>query len=333
MRLSAASRLQYIVNETGEIDMAEYAFGVDVGGTTVKIGLFTAAGKFLEHWEIPTRKEEGGKYILSDIARSLKDKMQEKGIQTEDVKGIGIGVPGPVLEGGVVTLCVNLGWGVTHVAEDLSKLMDGLKVEVGNDANVAGLGEAWVGGGKGFKSIVMVTLGTGVGGAYIKNGKILHGAHGAGAEIGHMTIHPEEPDACACGRHGCLEQYASANGITRVARRALSVNTKKTVLKNDETLSAKTIFDAAKAGDEVALKLVDDFGATLGHALAAIAIVVDPDAFIIGGGVCKAGSIVTDTIEKHYLERVFPACRQTEFKVAKLGNDAGIYGAVKMVIG
>ena len=312
--------------------MAKYAFGVDVGGTTVKLGLFTAEGEVLDKWEIPTRTENHGEAILPDIAAAVKAKAVEKNIESEDVLGVGIDVPGPVLEDGSVSVCVNLGWEKVDVAKDLSALLNGAKVKVANDANAAGLGEMWKGGGRGYKNVVMVTLGTGVGGGVVIDGQIVPGSHGAGAEIGHMQVSLEETDVCNCGKTGCLEQFTAANGIVRVAKRDLKSNTLPTKLVDNAELSAKLIFDAAKEGDAFALEQVDKFGQVLGRALASIACVVDPEVFVIGGGVSKAGTIVTDAVEKYYGPAAFQACRAAAFKLAELGNDAGIYGAVKMVL-
>ena len=195
--------------------MAKYCMGVDVGGTTVKIGLFEGEGSLIDNWEIVTRKDEGGSLILGDIAQSLKEKWEEKSIAKEDIIGIGLGIPGPITEDGTVLKCANLGWGVFNVAEEVSKLTGIKNVKVGNDANVAALGEVWKGGGKGYKDIIMITLGTGVGGGVILNGKILTGSKGAAGEIGHITVNYEEEDTCGCGKKGCLEQFASATGIVK----------------------------------------------------------------------------------------------------------------------
>ena len=194
--------------------MKEYAFGIDLGGTTAKIGLFTTAGALLEKWEVPTDTSNAGEHILENLAAAIMGKMQEKAIPAEQVEGVGIGVPGPVLDSSVVPIvCANLGgWGQRNVAAQLSGLLDGLKVLVGNDANVAALGEIWMGAAKGCRSAVMVTLGTGVGGGVIVNGKVIDGSHGAGGEIGHITVNRHETATCGCGKHGCLEQYSSATG-------------------------------------------------------------------------------------------------------------------------
>lgn len=310
--------------------MKKYAFGVDIGGTTVKMGLFETTGILLDTWEIPTRTVDGGKNILGDIAEAVGNKMSEKGIEKADVEGIGMGVPGPVGPDGTVLKCVNLGWDVFNVENELSGLT-GFKVKAGNDANVAALGEMWQGGGKGFKSMVMVTLGTGVGGGIIIDEHILAGITGAAGEIGHIPMNDEEEECCGCGKKGCLEQYASATGIVRMTKKYLKENPgKDTVLKG--IFTAKDIFDAAKEGDAVASLMVEKLGTMLGKACASIACVVNPEAFVIGGGVAKAGQILLDTIEKHYKTYAFHASKETPFKAATLGNNAGIYGGVRLIL-
>lgn len=308
-----------------------YVYGVDLGGTTVKIGIFSDEGVMKDKWEIPTRTDDGGAYILSDIAESIKKYDAEHGITKADIKGVGLDVPGPVQEDGTVLKCVNLGWGVFNAAQELEKLV-GLPVKVGNDANYATLGEMWQGGGKGHQNLVMVTLGTGVGGGIIINGKIVSGTNGAGGEVGHITIDPKETDLCNCGKRGCLEQYASATGIVRLAQKTLNSTDKPSKLRTVQYISAKEIFDAAKEGDELANDLVDELGQKLGYALAAIAAVVDPEVFVIGGGVSKAGQILLDVTKKHYQEYAFHACRNAGFELATLGNDAGMYGSAYSVI-
>ena len=194
-----------------------YCFGIDIGGTTVKCGLFTTEGVLLEKWEIKTRTEENGKAILPDVAETILKKMEEKGIEKTEVTGVGVGVPGPVVKEREVQVAVNLHWGYTMLADDLEKLLDQIPVKVGNDANVAALGEMWKGGGEGTKNLIMATLGTGVGGGIIVDGKIVTGAHGAGGEIGHACVEPEETESCNCGNKGCLEQLASATEIFQQA--------------------------------------------------------------------------------------------------------------------
>ena len=312
--------------------MAQYVFAVDLGGTTVKLGLFDKEGNLFDKWEIVTRKENGGELILPDIAESIKKKAEEKNIATEDILGVGIGVPGPVDSKGTIYKAANLGWDVFNVSDTLGKLT-GLPVKTGNDANVAALGEMWKGGGQGYNSIVAVTLGTGVGGGVIIEGKLVAGSTGAGGEIGHIHVEDNETIACGCGKKGCLEQYTSATGITRLANERLAQDNKPSVLREVEKVDAKVVFDAVKAGDELAIEVAEIFGMYLGKGLAAVAAVVNPEAFVIGGGVSKAGDILFTFIEKNYVKYAFHGTRNAKFCLATLGNDAGIYGAAKLIIG
>lgn len=312
--------------------MKKYIFGVDLGGTTVKMGLFLSSGELLHTWEIPTRTEKGGKYILGDIADSVIETLREREISKDDVEGIGIGVPGPGGADGTVFKCVNLGWGVFNVADRLQELT-GLKVKAGNDANVAALGEMWQGGGKGCHSIVMITLGTGIGGGIILNGEILSGTNGAAGEVGHIPVWDDETEMCGCGKRGCLEQYGSATGIVRVAKRYLKAHDEPSILRQYDDFTAKEVCDAAKENDAIAIEILDLVGKTLGKALACISCVVNTEAFVIGGGVSRAGSVLLDPIEKYFKEYAFHASRDTEFKLATLGNNAGIYGGAKMIAG
>ena len=308
----------------------KYCFGVDIGGTTVKLGLFTTEGEIVDKWEIKTRTENQGEAVLPDIAAALNEKLEEKQIPKDEVEGIGVGVPAPVDSEGVVQNTANLGWGYKEVKREMEEL-SGMKAEIGNDANVAALGEMWLGAGKGRKNIIMVTLGTGVGGGIIIDGKPLVGAHGAGGEIGHLCVNYEETDHCGCGNTGCLEQYASATGITRLANIRLAKDDAKSVLREQE-VSAKTVFDAVKAGDAVAKEIAEEFGKYLGHAMANLAAVADPSAIVIGGGVSKAGEVLIEYVEKNFKERAFFANKDTEFVLATLGNDAGICGAAKLIL-
>lgn len=311
--------------------MALYCFGIDIGGTTVKCGLFQTDGELCEKWEIVTRTEDNGKAILPDIAKTILNKMNEKQITKEQISGVGVGVPGPVIREREVAVAVNLHWGYTMLADELENLLGGIPVKVGNDANVAALGEMWKGGGEGTKNLIMATLGTGVGGGIIVDGKIITGSHGAGGEIGHACVEPEETERCNCGNKGCLEQMASATGIVRLGRKILAESNEDTVLKTGK-LNAKVIFDAYKAGDVVAAKIVDKFAGYLGNALAIFACVVDPEVIVIGGGVSKAGQPLIDAVEKYFRRDAFVTCKDTPIVLAKLDNDAGIFGAAKLVV-
>lgn len=312
--------------------MKKYCFGIDVGGTTVKMGLFTTEGELLDKWEIPTRKEDGGAYILNDVAASVEAKLAEKNIAKEDVAGAGIGVPGPTLDTGYVSICVNLGWKGKNPANELSELLS-IPVKAGNDANVAALGEMWKGGGEGYLDVVLLTLGTGVGGGIIINGEIAPSHRGVGGELGHITVNPDEEATCNCGNHGCLEQYASATGVVRIAKKLLAASKEESSLRTLEIVTAKDVFDAAKAGDHLAVEAVEVLGKYLGLVVANVALTVDPDVFVIGGGVSKAGQVLIDVITKYY-HKFAKIIGDNKAKVvlAKLGNDAGIYGAARMVL-
>ena len=310
--------------------MGMYCFGIDVGGTSVKCGLFLTNGTLVEQWEIPTRLENNGSSILPDVADAIKTKLDERGITKDNVDGVGIGIPGPVNENGEVPMAVNLHWGFKAVASELSALT-GLPAKAANDANIAALGEAWKGAAEGAKNVILVTLGTGVGGGIIIDSKIIAGYHGAGGEIGHACVNHNEVRPCNCGNHGCLEQYASATGITRLANIRLAKDDKASVLRGQE-VSAKTVFDAVKADDEVAKEIAEEFGKYLGHAMANLAAVADPSAIVIGGGVSKAGEVLLQYVEKNFKEKAFFANKDTEFVLATLGNDAGICGAAKLIL-
>ncbi|MBR2528895.1 MAG: ROK family glucokinase [Blautia sp.] len=314
--------------------MGTYCFGIDVGGTTVKCGLFMTDGTLVEQWEIPTRTENEGQSILTDIAHTIQEKVDEMGIEQDNIEGVGIGIPGPVNEKGEVPVAVNLHWKFKAVASELSALT-GLKARAGNDANVAALGEAWKGAASGSRSVLMITLGTGVGGGLIIDGKIVSGFHGAGGEVGHANVNHQETIACNCGNCGCLEQYCSATGIARLAREEMASYKGESLLtqayKNQE-LGAKEVFDAYKEGDEAAVNIIERFGDILGGALAIFASVIDPEAIVIGGGVSRAGKPLIEVLQKYYQKYAFSACRETPIELASLGNNAGIYGAARMVL-
>ena len=309
----------------------KYGFGVDLGGTTVKIAYFDINGTMLAKWEIPTVTTGGGQQILPDIAASIGKYMEEHNIERSSIVGIGIGVPGPVDGKGVVNKCVNLGWGVFNIADTLSGLT-GFPVKAGNDANVAALGEYWKGGGQGCENMVFATLGTGVGGGIVIDGHLLHGAHGSGGEIGHLVLNRDETEQCGCGKRGCVEQYCSATGIVRMAYKHLASTDAFSSLRILEAISCKDIFDAGKAGDEVALAILDKYYALLGEFLADLCCVVNPEAVVLGGGVSKAGQVLLDGTKPYFLKHVFHAASNVRFALASLGNDAGAYGAFKLAL-
>lgn len=308
----------------------KYLFGVDVGGTSVKCGLFTEYGVLEEKWEIPTDTTDSGSHILEEIARSLNEAVSRNSLSASDIEGIGIGVPGPVEKDGTVNKCINLGWGVFNIEAELSELT-GYKVKAGNDANVAALGEMWQGGARGHANVIMITLGTGVGGGVIVDGKVVTGNNGAAGEIGHITVNPHEKEPCSCGRRGCLEQYASATGIVAYAEKYLKDNQYADTVLDTENLTSKAIFDAAREGDAAAHHIAEITGDRLGNAMATLACVMNPEIFVIGGGVSKAGEILIDSISRGFRKNAFHAVQDTEIVTAELGNDAGIYGCAYLI--
>ena len=309
----------------------KYGFGVDLGGTTVKIAYFDETGAMLDKWEIPTVTAGGGKQILPDIAASIRSYRDEKGIADGDLLGLGIGVPGPVDSRGVINKCVNLGWGVFNIHEELGRLT-GLNVIAGNDANVAAMGEFWKGGGKGCENMVFITLGTGVGGGIIIDGRLLYGAHGSGAELGHMVLNRHETAVCGCGKRGCVEQYCSATGIVRLAKLRLEKNDDPSVLRKLEEVTCKDLFDAGKAGDAVAEEILAQYYEYMGEFLGSLCSVVDPEVVVLGGGVSKAGDVLLTGVEPYFHKYVFHAASNVRFALASLGNDAGAYGAFKLAV-
>ncbi len=311
--------------------MKNYGFGVDLGGTTVKLGFFRKDGTLLHKWEIPTDTRDSGKHILPDIAGALRCFLQEKGIAKAEVLGIGIGVPGPVDSQGVVNKCINLGWEKFSVRQALQELTD-LPVAAGNDANLAALGESWRGGGQGCKNMVLATLGTGVGGGIILDGKPLFGVHGAAGEIGHLVVNPRETQQCSCGKFGCAEQYCSATGIVRLAKEYLNETHCPSALRALPEITCKAVFDAAGGSDAAAMEILEQVYDYMGQFLANVCCAVDPETVVLGGGVSKAGPALLAGVKKYFDRYIFHASNTITFALAALGNDAGAYGACKLLL-
>ena len=308
----------------------KYLVGVDIGGTTVKIGLVSYIGVIIDKFEIKTRIEENGKYILCDIKDAIYSFLEKNNIERTAVTGIGFGVPGPVVNN-VIHKCTNLGWGIVDIVKEFGDLLDWNPIiACTNDANAAALGEMHHCNDSTISSSVLMTLGTGVGGGIILNHNVLNGAHGGAGELGHMQVDKVHNYRCNCGGYGCLETVASATGVVRLAKEYLA--TESSTLSTIEELTAKDVFDAAKAGDELALKVVKEVGEYIGLAAAHISTVVDPDIFIIGGGVSKAGSILIDVIVENFRKHAFHVSRNIPFVLASLGNDAGMVGAALLAV-
>ena len=308
----------------------KYGFGVDLGGTTVKLAYFDQEGAMLSKWEIPTNISDNGSHILPDIAAAIRSYIEENNIAFDSLIGVGIGVPGPVTPDGIVNKCINLGWGVFNIEKTLSDLT-GLPVKAGNDATVATLGECWKGGGAGCKNMVMATLGTGVGGGIVVDGRVIHGSTGAGGEIGHMVLNRNETESCGCGKRGCVEQYCSATGIVRIAKQFLAAREDASSLRSVENLTCKDIFDASAAGDALAAEILEQVYTYMGEFLANICNVVNPECVVLGGGVSKAGAPLLEGVQRYFGKYVFHAAANVRFALATLGNDAGAYGAFQLV--
>ena len=304
-----------------------YGVGVDLGGTSVKMGLFTSSGELLESWSIKTDRSDNGKNILRDIAKSVSVKLAMKGIDKKQVDGLGIGIPGAVRRG-VVDKCINIGWGYVDIVKELEPLC-GIKVYVENDANTAALGEFKVGTGADYNGIVFLTLGTGVGGGIISDGRIIQGFSGYGGEVGHMRVNYDETERCNCGACGCLEQYTSSTGIRRLALKRLKESDEESTLREyKDDLTTKDIFhEAEENGDKIAGEAIDYAMKMLGRACGNMCHVVNPEAVIMGGGVTNAGDFLLKKAKKEFDKNVKYIAGDTKICLASLGEKAGIYGA------
>ncbi|WP_129688445.1 ROK family glucokinase [Gottfriedia acidiceleris] len=315
--------------------VAKMIVGVDLGGTSIKLALLTNNGEFIDKWEVPTDKSDSGKHIPKTITIAIEEKLKQMDKTKEDIAGIGIGAPGSVrLEDGLIFAAVNLGW-VNYPLKEILEKESGIPVIVDNDANIAAVGEMWKGAGNGAKDVVMVTLGTGVGGGVIVNGDVAHGISGSAGEIGHITVQLENGVLCNCGKTGCLETISSATGIARIANEKLQITTKETVLKemsNDSPITAKDVFEAYSNGDEVAEEIVNHVMRYLALVLAGVGNTLNPENIIIGGGVSNAGELLLKPLKKYFDEFAFTTVRDsTKLSIAKLGNDAGAIGAAYLV--
>lgn len=309
--------------------MKKYVIGIDLGGTSCKLGIFTCQGELLASWKMATENKENSSTILRMIADSLTFEILKMGIKKSDVLGAGMGVPGVIMNSGHSCTCVNLGWLEKDVKTEMENFL-ALPVTVLNDANAAALGELWVGSGKGVSNLVMFTLGTGVGGGIILDGKPVSGAFGAGGEVGHMTVSNDEIEACGCGRYGCLEQYVSATGIVNTMKK--KIESDKGSLFGQKVYTAKEIFDAAREKNKIALEVVEFSCELLGRAMASISCVLDPELYLLGGGVSEAGELLRGTVMKYFNQYVLPMSRNAKVLLASLGNEAGIYGAARSVL-
>lgn len=318
--------------------MAKKLLGIDLGGTTIKFGILTLEGQVQEKWAIATNILESGCQIIPDIISSITHRMELYGLTKDDFIGIGMGSPGAVdRDNKTVTGAYNLNWTVTQEVGKIVEDALGIPFAIDNDANVAALGERWIGAGDNQLDVVFMTLGTGVGGGIIANGKLIHGIAGAGGEIGHMVVEPDNGFQCTCGSRGCLETVASATGVVNIARKLSETYAGDSVIKESidsgVPVTSKDIFMAAELGDVFANLIVDKVSYYLGLASANIANILNPSSIVIGGGVSAAGEFLRSRIEEQFLRYTFPQVQKTsQIKLAQLGNDAGIIGAASLAL-
>ena len=318
--------------------MSKKIIGIDLGGTSVKFAILTQEGEVQEKWSIKTNILDEGSHIVDDMIESINHRLRLLGLGAEDFIGIGMGSPGVVdREKGTVIGAYNLNWKTLQPVKEKIEKATGIPFFIDNDANVAALGERWKGAGENQPDVVFMTLGTGVGGGIVAEGKLLHGVAGAAGELGHITVDFDQPILCTCGKKGCLETVASATGIVNLTRRyadeyAGDAELKK-LIDNGEDVNAKIVFDLAKAGDELALIVYRNFARYLGIACANIGSILNPSTIVIGGGVSAAGEFLLDGVRKVYEENSFPQVRtSTKLALATLGNDSGVIGAASLVL-
>ncbi|MGP0585453.1 ROK family glucokinase [Paenibacillus timonensis] len=307
--------------------------GVDLGGTAVKVGICNEEGQLLHTYEGPTEVDKGADTIVANIEKYVRRVVEESPFAWEQVAGVGAGVAGFTnVREGIIILAPNVGLKDFPIREILEQRL-GKPIKIDNDANVAALGEAWGGAGKGIENCVCYTLGTGVGGGIIMNGKIYQGFSGMAGELGHMSVVPDlEAIGCGCGQMGCLETVSSATGIIRMAKDAVARGD-RTSLSHVESIMAKDVFDAAKAGDEAAIRIVNRAAYYLGKSMAAVAVVLNPELFIVGGGVSKAGDILFNEVRSVFAKLTpEPVQRGMQIVPATLGNDAGMVGAAGLFL-
>ena len=318
--------------------MNKKIIGIDLGGTSIKFAILTQNGEIQEKWSIPTNILDEGSHIVPDIIQSIKHKLTLLGLTKDDFLGIGMGSPGVVnRQEGTVIGAYNLNWKTLQPIKEQIESELGLSFYIDNDANVAALGEKWVGAGNNEPDVVFVTLGTGVGGGVIAGNQLIHGFSGAGGELGHIAVDFDDPIACTCGKKGCLETVASATGIVNLTRRYAEKYAGDSELKakidDGQQVTAKDVFDLAKENDTLALIVIRHFSEYLGVACSHIANILNPSRIVIGGGVSAAGGFLLKGVREEFEKNVFPPIKDsTVLALAELGNDAGVIGAASLVL-
>jgi glucokinase len=315
--------------------MNKYILALDIGGTSVKLGLLSESGRVIYKWSIPTNKKESGKYILSECWESVLDRCNKYNIKHSELLGIGVGIPGYVKpKSGFIHEAINIGWKKKQIASELVELT-ALPVAIENDANLVALGEHWKGAGKGIDHILAVTLGTGVGGGVISNGELVNGINGMAGEIGHIIV-DTSGSLCNCGNIGCLETVASATGIVRQAMEIIKGNPNSMLARfyqENENLTSRDVFTLASCGDFYAQKIIDRVAYALGNTFAMVGLTINPEKIVIGGGVAEAGESFRTQIDSYFRKFANPLVKEKcEITFATLGNDAGLVGAAILLM-
>lgn len=304
--------------------------GVDIGGTSIKMGLVSQDGEVLATSSLRTGALDG-EAAFAEVLDTVTSLAREGGLEPEALAGVGVDVPGVVLPDGKLDMAPNVTLDLSGLLGYLRTSLPGTPLATLNDCNAAALGETWVGAGRGADSLVMVALGTGVGAGVVVDGKVTAGAHGAAGEIGHLCVEPNETRLCNCGCRGCLEQYASARGLIRLYREACARDG-ATEVPIAHATDALAVFEAARAENPQAREACEQIGVYLARALSAVAVTVDPGAFVVGGGMCGGWDTFGDACLCTYRELAISSCKATPIRVAALGNKAGFLGAARAVL-
>lgn len=305
--------------------------GIDLGGTNIAAGVVDEAGTILAHAQRRTLPERHYREVIRDMAGAALDALEKSGLKKEDISSIGVGVPGFFdKQTGVVVFCTNLGWKDVPLRAEMAKYID-VPLYGDNDATVAGFAEAVCGVSRGVPNSVFLTLGTGLGGGIVINGKIWSGAHGVGGELGHI-MYEHDGILCTCGQRGCLERYASATALIRIGKEAVKKYPKSSMAKiPDARFNAKMVIDAARKGDKAAVEAFDEYTTHLANGIVTIISFLDPDLIVLGGGVSRAGDFLVEPVRRKVNERkFFKTLPAGEVVIAELGNDAGIVGAAML---
>lgn len=313
-----------------------YFVGVDIGGTNVEMGILNELGEILIKKSIKTDSKKGAEDTFGRIWTAINSLITELGITKDDIKSIGMGIPGPVLNNSVVKIAANFSWGDNFPAKELMEKISGKPVKVGNDVKLIALGETLFGAGRGYKNSITIPIGTGIAAGIIINGAIVEGADGAAGEFGHVVVN-KQGYKCGCGLTGCLETYCSATGIIREGKRRLAENKDNVLYRringSIDSLEARDIFDLAKAGDKFCMDIVDWFCEYMAEGIGMLLNILNPEIIIFSGGVARAGEILLDGVKKNLAKYALGMTMENlKFAFGELNEEAGIKGAAALVM-